>query len=176
MQWDHKPQHRPHHLRRRDSSEIQPYVDGRLHLKTLIFHKLSNLTGHIQPAIAKLKNLTVIRLSWTNLSGPVPDFLTTLPNLDYLDLSFNDLTGYIPPSLTKLTKLNTLHLDHNRPICSIPEAYGRFKGSIPDLYLSHNWLTDKILKSLGDMNFSVINLLQCGIQLGSGCPLPIPVL
>ncbi|RWR77800.1 polygalacturonase inhibitor PGIP [Cinnamomum micranthum f. kanehirae] len=137
------------------SGQIPPYVGDLPYLKTLIFRKLSNLTGHIQPAIAKLKNLTMIRLSWTNLSGSVPDFLATLPNLDYLDLSFNDLTGSIPPSLAKLTKLNALHLDRNRLTGSIPEAYGQFKGSVPDLYLSHNRLTGRIPKSLGDLDLDL---------------------
>jgi hypothetical protein len=72
------------------------------YLETLVFHKLPNLTGPLQPTIAKLTNLKFLRITYTNLSGPVPSFLAELKKLTFLDLSFNNLTGSIPVSLSQL--------------------------------------------------------------------------
>ncbi|KAJ0524121.1 putative leucine-rich repeat domain superfamily [Helianthus annuus] len=80
-----------------------------------MFHKLTNLTGHIPSTITKLTNLTSLTLSWTNLSGPVPSFRSQLTNLNFLDLSFNNLTGSIPPELAKLTKLNATETSSPEP-------------------------------------------------------------
>ncbi|KAJ4728954.1 Polygalacturonase-inhibitor protein [Melia azedarach] len=138
--------------------QIPPEVGDLPYLETLEFHKLTNLTGPIQPAIAKLKNLKFLRLSWTNLSGPVPDFLSQLNKLTFLDLSFNSLSGSIPSSLSKLQNLDALHLDRNKLTGPIPESFGKFNGKVPELYLSHNQLSGKIPASLGNMDFNVIDL------------------
>jgi hypothetical protein len=139
------------------SGQIPAEVGDLPYLETLEFHKLSNLTGPIQPAIAKLKHLSFLRLSWTNLSGPVPDFLSKLKNLTFFDLSFNDLSGYIPPSLSLLPNLNALHLDRNKLTGPIPESFGKFT-KVPGLYLSHNQLSGKIPASFANMDFNVIDL------------------
>ncbi|CAK9181596.1 unnamed protein product [Ilex paraguariensis] len=139
------------------SGQIPAAVGDLPFLKNLEFHKLTNLTGTIPSAIAKLKNLQELTLSWTNLSGPVPTFLTQLTNLNFIDLSFNDLTGSIPPSLSQLTKLNAIHLDRNKLTGEIPESFGKFTGNVPDLYLSHNQLTGAVPKSLGNLNFTVLD-------------------
>ncbi|KAL1153057.1 hypothetical protein V6Z11_A09G149900 [Gossypium hirsutum] len=96
------------------TGQIPPEVGDLPYLETLLFRHLPNLNGTIQPAIAKLKNLKTLRLSWTNLSGPVPNFLSQLKNLTYLDLSFNNLSGSIPSSLSTLPNLEALHLDRNK--------------------------------------------------------------
>ncbi|KAF6145635.1 hypothetical protein GIB67_018741 [Kingdonia uniflora] len=116
------------------------------------------MTGSIPQTITKLKNLKMLRLSWTNLSGPVPEFLSQLNELTFLDLSFNQFSGEIPANLGKLTKLDALHLDRNRLTGPIPDSFGRFTGSVPDMYLSHNQLTGSIPKSLGNMGFGRIDL------------------
>ncbi|KAL7197282.1 hypothetical protein ACSBR2_019877 [Camellia fascicularis] len=139
------------------SGQIPPAVGDLPYLQTLVFRKLSNLTGQIPSAITKLKHLKMIRLSWTNLSGPVPSFFTELKNLTFLDLSFNDLTGSIPPELAQLTNLGAIHLDRNKLTGTIPESFGKFTGSVPDLYLSHNQLTGPVPKSLGNLNFTVLD-------------------
>ncbi|KAM7265043.1 hypothetical protein ACFE04_002726 [Oxalis oulophora] len=51
-------------------------------LESLSFHKQANITGPIPTAIAKLKNLNFLDISWTNISGPVPEFLSTLTKFD----------------------------------------------------------------------------------------------
>ncbi|KAJ0053635.1 hypothetical protein Pint_01351 [Pistacia integerrima] len=138
--------------------QIPAEVGDLPYLETLEFHKLTNLTGPIQPSIVKLKNLKFLRLSWTYLSGSVPDFLSQLNNLTFLDLSFNNLSGSIPSSLSKLQNLGALHLDRNKLTGPIPDSFGAFNGQVPWLYLSHNQLSGKIPPSLGNMDFNVIDL------------------
>ncbi|CAN8257010.1 unnamed protein product [Cochlearia groenlandica] len=136
------------------SGQIPSEVGDLPYLETLIFRKLSNLTGTIQPNIAKLKNLRILRLSWTNLTGPVPDFISRLKNLEFLDLSFNDLSGSIPSSLSLLPNLLSLDLSRNKLTGPIPESFGSFIGVVPDLLLSHNQLSGSIPKSLGKLDFN----------------------
>jgi hypothetical protein len=140
------------------SGQIPAAVGDLPYLQNLVFRKLTDITGPVQPAIAKLVHLTSLRLDWLNLTGTVPDFLSQLKNLTYLDLSFNGFSGSIPSSLALLPNLGALHLDRNKLTGSIPESFGTFKGSVPDLYLSHNQLTGEIPASLGNMDFSVIDL------------------
>ena len=139
------------------SGKIPVEVGDLPYLQTLVLRKLPNLTGEIPSAIAKLTQLTMLRLSWTNLSGPVPSFLSKLTNLNFLDLAFNDLSGSIPPELATLKNLDALHLDRNKLTGVIPESFGEFTGKVPDLYLSHNQLTGPLPKSLGYINFSTID-------------------
>ncbi|KAF3567556.1 hypothetical protein DY000_02019590 [Brassica cretica] len=140
------------------SAQIPPEVGDLPYLQTLIFRKLSNLTGPIQSTIAKLKYLRFLRLSWTNLTGPIPDFFSQLKNLEYIDLSYNDLSGSIPTSLALLPKLEYLELSRNKLTGPIPELFGSFPGKALDLFLSHNQLNGSIPKSLGKLDFYRIDL------------------
>ncbi|XP_058748553.1 polygalacturonase inhibitor-like [Vicia villosa] len=139
------------------SAQIPPSIGLLPYLETLVFKKLPNLTGPLQPAIAKLTNLKFLRISNTNLSGPVPSFLTQLTNLTFLDLSFNNLTGSIPGSLSQLPKLAALHLDRNHLTGSIPSSFGSFKSSLY-LYLSHNLLNGSIPTSFVNLNLQNLNV------------------
>ncbi|TYJ18628.1 hypothetical protein E1A91_A09G136300v1 [Gossypium mustelinum] len=141
------------------TGQIPPEVGDLPYLETLLFRHLPNLNGTIQPAIAKLKNLKTLRLSWTNLSGPVPNFLSQLKNLTYLDLSFNNLSGSIPSSLSTLPNLEALHLDRNKLTGTIPESFGMFPSKNLYLFiLSHNKLSGTIPASLANMDFNTIDL------------------
>ena len=140
------------------SGQIPDAVGDLPFLETLIFRKLSNLTGQIPPAIAKLKHLKMVRLSWTNLSGPVPAFFSELKNLTYLDLSFNNLSGPIPGSLSLLPNLGALHIDRNHLTGPIPDSFGKFAGSTPGLHLSHNQLSGKIPYSFRGFDPNVMDL------------------
>ncbi|KAG2262793.1 hypothetical protein Bca52824_069872 [Brassica carinata] len=139
------------------SAQIPPEVGDLPYLQTLIFRKLSNLTGPIPPTIAKLKYLRFLRLSWTNLTGPVPGFLGQLKDLEYIDLSYNDLSGSIPSSLALLPKLGYLELSRNKLTGTIPESFGSFPAELPYLILSHNQLSGSIPKSLGNVDFNQID-------------------
>ncbi|ONH95465.1 hypothetical protein PRUPE_7G072700 [Prunus persica] len=134
------------------SGQIPPQVGDLPYLELLQFHKQPNLTGPIQPSIAKLKSLKLLRLSWTNISGSVPDFLSQLKNLTFLELSFNNLTGSIPSSLSQLPNLEVLHLDRNK-LTGLFQIFGSFSA----LYLSHNQLSGKIPTSLAKLDVSTID-------------------
>nr|KJB32999.1 hypothetical protein B456_006G1408001 [Gossypium raimondii] len=169
------------------TGQIPPEVGDLPYLETLLFRHLPNLNGTIQPAIAKLKNLKMLRLSWTNLSGPVPNFLSQLKNLTYLDLSFNNLSGSIPSSLSTLPNLEDLHLDRNKLTGTIPESFGdpsvlfgpnkttfeidlsrnvfqfdlskvQFPKSLARLDLNHNKITGSIPAGLTDLELQFMNV------------------
>ncbi|CAN4105970.1 unnamed protein product [Withania somnifera] len=139
------------------SSQIPASIGDLTYLEILQFHHITNLTGTIQPTIAKLTNLKQLRLSFTNLTGPVPDFLSQLKNLTLLELNYNQLTGTIPPSLSQLPNLLAIHLDRNKLTGQIPDSFGEFRGQIPDIYLSHNSLTGQVPRSLGNLNFTTLD-------------------
>nr|AFN53656.1 putative serine-threonine protein kinase [Linum usitatissimum] len=131
------------------SGQIPPAVGDLPFLEKLIFRKLTNVTGPVQPAIAKLKRLSFLRLDHLNLTGSVPGWLGQLKNLTFLDLSFNQLTGSIPAELANLPVLIALHLDRNKLTGRIPDSFGKFSTS---LYLSHNQLSGEIPASMADYN------------------------
>ncbi|CAL5346717.1 unnamed protein product [Camellia sinensis] len=58
----------------------------------------------------------------------------------------------------KLTNLAAIHLDRNKLTGIIPESFRKFTGSVPDLYLSHNQLTRPVPKSLGNLDFTRLDL------------------
>ncbi|CAI0406728.1 unnamed protein product [Linum tenue] len=111
------------------SGQLPAAIGDLPYLQTLTFRKLTNVTGPVQPAIAK-----------------------TLKNLTYLDLSFNSLTGSIPGQLAELPNLDALHLDRNGLTGPIPDSFGRFGGKFPSLYLSHNRLSGQIPPSMANYN------------------------
>ncbi|XP_008241037.1 PREDICTED: polygalacturonase inhibitor [Prunus mume] len=152
------------------SGQIPPQVGDLPYLEFLQFHKQPNLTGPIQPSIAKLKSLNELDLSWTSISGSVPDFLSQLKNLTFLDLSFNNLTGSIPSSLSQLPNLDVLHLDRNKLTGPIPKSFGEFHGSFSALYLSHNQLSGKIPTSLAKLDFGTIDFSRNKLE-GDACML-----
>ncbi|KAL3832910.1 hypothetical protein ACJIZ3_007646 [Penstemon smallii] len=130
------------------------------HLQNLRLHKIPNLVGEIPSQIQELSHLISLEISWTNISGPVPDFLANLKSLMFLDLSFNRLSGSIPPSLPIMPFLNIIDLSRNQLTGSIPESFGQMAqaSKFPALILSHNWFSGNIPVSLGDINFSRIDV------------------
>ncbi|KAL4571641.1 hypothetical protein LXL04_018404 [Taraxacum kok-saghyz] len=140
------------------SGHITEAIGNLPYLETLILRKLTNLTGQIPSSITKLTSLKTLTISWTNLSGPIPSFLSQIKSLASLDLSYNSFTGAIPPELSTLPKLRTLRLDRNRLTGSIPESFGNFTGRVPAIYLSHNLLNGTLPQTLGQVNFTWLDL------------------
>ncbi|KAK9154947.1 hypothetical protein Sjap_002427 [Stephania japonica] len=140
------------------SAEFPAAVGDLTFLRTILFRKLTNLTGSIPSSLTKLTDLRTLTISHTALSGAVPDFLSHLQNLQILDLSHNQLSGPIPPTLSALPKLQSIHLDSNHLTGPIPDSFGRPVGPAPDLYLSRNRLSGQIPSSLGSVSFDTIDL------------------
>ncbi|KAM7262620.1 hypothetical protein ACFE04_001161 [Oxalis oulophora] len=126
-------------------------------LESLSFYRQPRLTGPIQPAIAKLKNLNSINICNTNISGSIPEFISQLKNLTYVNLSINNLSGSIPSSLALLKSLQYLNLGRNKLTGSIPNTFGEFKTKDFILTLDHNQLSGKIPVSLGKVNFNTFD-------------------
>ncbi|KAL3585398.1 hypothetical protein D5086_012265, partial [Populus alba] len=120
------------------SGEIPAEIGDLPYLKTLEFHKLTNITGPVPTSISKLIHLISLTLSRLNLTGPVPDSLSNLKNLRVLNLSFNSLSG------NKLTG-------------PIPESFGNFVGRVSGISLSPNQLSGKIPASLDNRNFRLVD-------------------
>ncbi|GJS58821.1 polygalacturonase inhibitor protein precursor [Tanacetum coccineum] len=146
------------------SAQIPNSLGSLLYLETVIFRKLTNLTGQIPATITKLRHLKTLTISWTNLSGPIPSFLSQLKSLTALDLSFNNFNGSIPPELATLSNLETLHLDRNKLTGPVPDSFGTFTGNVPAIYLSHNLLNGTVPKSLAQVNFTWLDLSKNRLQ------------
>lgn len=86
-----------------------------------------NLTGTLNPAIAKLYELKDLVLGNNKLTGSIPYELGNNPSLTVVSLEHNKLTGPIPASIWNLcrnSKLKTLLLHGNNFSGSIPEPLG----------------------------------------------------
>ncbi|KAI3845793.1 hypothetical protein MKW98_016552 [Papaver atlanticum] len=140
------------------SGQIPSSVGDLPYLVSLSFRNIKNITGSVPQSITKLKHLIRLDLSYLSLSGPVPNFLNQLTALNFLDLSYNQISGSIPPNLSDLKHIRTIQLDGNELTGSIPELFGKFTGTVPELYLSRNKLTGPIPKSLGALGYREINL------------------
>ncbi|KAI7996730.1 Polygalacturonase inhibitor [Camellia lanceoleosa] len=69
--------------------------------------------------------------------------------------------------VAQLTNLAAIHLDRNMLTGIIPESFRKFTGSVPDLYLSHNQLTRPVPKSLGNLDFTRLDLGDLSFIFGS---------
>ncbi|XP_060185807.1 polygalacturonase inhibitor-like [Lycium barbarum] len=128
------------------------------YLKSLSINNLRNLSGPIPPTIAKLSELTFLRISRTKISGPVPEFLSKLKKITYINLSYNYLVGTIPPSLSTLSNLEFLGLDRNKLTGPIPESLSKLAPKLTYLYLGHNQLTGVVPTSFAGWSFETIDL------------------
>ncbi|KAI3967913.1 hypothetical protein MKX01_027096 [Papaver californicum] len=162
------------------SGQIPSSVGNLPYLVSLTFRNIKNITGSIPQSIKKLKLLKWLDLSYLSLPRLVSNFLNHLTALTYLDLStgqitmvrstsfytilkpknsiiwickIKDFSCSIPHNLSDLKNIRTIQLDGNKLTGSVPESFGKFNGTIPELYLSRNKLTGPIPKSLGANQF-----------------------
>ncbi|OWM82671.1 polygalacturonase inhibitor-like [Punica granatum] len=134
------------------------------YLQTIIFHKVTNLSGPIPYSITKLKYLNFLDISWVNLTGTIPGYLGQLKNLTYLNLSYNNLTGPIPSSLSQIPKLGYINLSRNKLTGTIPASLANLKGNSLYLILSHNQLSGEVPASFGEIDFRNIDLSRNNLQ------------
>ena len=97
------------------------------------------------PALAKLKNLKYLDMSYNGVSGPLPSFLGGLTALTYLNVYAANLQSTLPSWLAALTRLSTLDLSYNVLTGTVPATLaGAWKNSLTALYLMvwfHHCLT-----------------------------------
>ncbi|PPR87746.1 hypothetical protein GOBAR_AA32946 [Gossypium barbadense] len=73
-----------------------------------------HLSGPINPSLAKLKSLSIIRLDINNLFGPFPKFFAEFQNLTSLHLGGNNLSGSAPKEILQAPKLQSLDSTFNK--------------------------------------------------------------
>ena len=123
-------------------------------------HEYNRLTGSIPASLARLSNLTELRLGDNQLDGEIPTELGDLSNLTELGLGGNQLTGAIPTQLGNLPSLTGLWLDRNQLTSSIPSQLGNLT-NLTVLHLARNQLTGTIPTELSDLSsLSYLNLSQ----------------
>ncbi|KAK9126710.1 hypothetical protein Scep_015556 [Stephania cephalantha] len=142
----------------------------------------TELSGGISPALAQLKHLKYLDLSWNYFEGRIPQqlgnlshlhhldlsnnrfsiqelqFLSHLTSLEYLDLSGSDLskTGESLQYINRLHSLSELHLS-NCQLSSFP-LMTNFTTTLSVLYLSHNNINGLIFKAI--LNFTALQSLD----------------
>ncbi|MCE3217075.1 hypothetical protein HAX54_010266 [Datura stramonium] len=142
-----------------NAGHLSPAVGDLPYLQHLDISKIRNLSGSIPLTIAKLTNLTYLRVTETNISGPIPEFLGELKNITYINLSDNNLAGTIPPSMSQLSNLLYLRLDRNKLTGPIPESFGKLLApKLEFLYLGQNKLSGIVPRSFSGWNFETLDL------------------
>ncbi|XP_055821196.1 polygalacturonase inhibitor-like [Solanum dulcamara] len=143
----------------KNAGYISPSIGDLLYLQHLDITNIRNLSGPIPSTLAKLTNLTFLKITQTNISGTIPDFFGEMQNITYINLSDNNLMGTIPQSLDQLSNLSYLQLDRNKLTGSIPESFGRLLSrKLEFLYLGHNKLSGVIPSSFTNWSFETLDL------------------
>jgi len=126
---------------------------SKIEVLSLVNSKLRapGLTGPIPAALARLSNLTYLKLNSTSLSGSSPPELGGLANLTELSGPYNRLNGSIPAELGDLDELRRLELQGNRLEGSIPAELGNLS-QLGSLWLFGNRLTGPIPGALGNLS------------------------
>ncbi|KAM7523046.1 hypothetical protein LguiA_012948 [Lonicera macranthoides] len=118
-------------------------------LSTLSLSNCS-LSGPIDPSLAKLQFLSVIRLDSNNLNAPVPEFIANFKHLATLSLSSCNLVGVFPQKIFRVQTLKNLDLLEN----------GLLHGTLPD-FPENGSLQSLVLRTTnfsGALPYSVGNL------------------
>ena len=99
--------------------------------------------------IAKLTELTDLRINKQKLTGEIPESIFKLSKLQILYLQGNLFTGAIPASISKLTELTQLYVDQNANMSgSIPKEIGQLK-KLARLNISQSGIGGEIPVELG---------------------------
>ncbi|CAN4099196.1 unnamed protein product [Withania somnifera] len=129
-----------------------PAIGDLTYLQSLDIAKFFNLLGPIPLTIAKLTNLTFLKIIKTNISGLIPEFLCTeLKNITYINLSDNNLVG-------QLSNLLYLSLDRNKLTGPITESFGKLTPKLEFLYLGHNKVSGVVPRSFTAWDFETLDL------------------
>lgn len=117
------------------------------------------LSGPINPSLAKLRLLSIIRLDQNNLSSQVPDFLADFLNLTSLRLSSCQLHGTFPEKILQVHTLVTLDLSDNSLLQGFLPDFPQTT-SLQSLMLSKTSFSGFLPDSIGNLK----NLLRIELQ------------
>ncbi|KAG5042342.1 hypothetical protein JHK87_006257 [Glycine soja] len=143
-------------------------MNGVVHMSMHDLQELSmlrcNLSGPLDPSLARLENLSVIVLDNNNLSSPVPETFSHFKNLKILRLYECELTGTFPQKIFNIRTLSYLDISWNNNLHGfLPEFPS--SGSLYSLSVSHTNFSGPIPFSIGNMrNLSELDLSICGFN------------
>ncbi|KAG5042343.1 hypothetical protein JHK87_006258 [Glycine soja] len=123
-----------------------------------------NLSGPLDPSLARLENLSVIVLDNNNLSSPMPETFSHFKNLTILSLNNCGLTGTFPHKIFNIGTLSVIDISWNNNLHGfLPEFPS--SGSLYSLSVSHTNFSGAIPLSIGNMrNLPELDLSNCGFK------------
>ena len=143
-------------------------MNGVVHMSMHDLQELSmlrcNLSGPLDPSLARLENLSVIVLDNNNLSSPVAETFSHFKNLKILRLYECELTGTFPQKIFNIRTLSYLDISWNNNLHGfLPEFPS--SGSLYSLSVSNTNLSGEIPFFIGNMRkLSELNLSKCGFS------------
>ncbi|KAM7528629.1 hypothetical protein LguiB_032039 [Lonicera macranthoides] len=123
-----------------------------------------NLSGPIDPSLAKLQFLSVIHLDMNDLNAPVPEFIVNFKNLTTLSLSSCNLVGRFPQKIFRVQTLKNLDLSNNRLLHgSLPDFLEN--GSLQSLVLTSTNFSGALPYAIGNLRMlSTMDLYNCNFS------------
>jgi len=123
-----------------------------------------NLSGPLDPSLARLENLSVIVLDNNNLSSPMPETFSHFKNFTILSLNNCGLTGTFPHKIFYIGTLSVIDISWNNNLHGfLPEFPS--SGSLYSLSVSHTNFSGAIPLSIGNMrNLPELDLSNCGFK------------
>ncbi|KAL2337713.1 hypothetical protein Fmac_012159 [Flemingia macrophylla] len=120
-----------------------------------------NLSGPLDPSLARLEKLSVIVLDQNNLSSSVPETFAHLKNLTILSLVYCGLTGTFPPGIFSIRTLSVIDISFNNNLHGIfPELPA--SGSLRTIRVGNTSFSGEFPHSIGNMrNLSELDFSFC---------------
>ncbi|KAG6435778.1 hypothetical protein SASPL_100653 [Salvia splendens] len=119
------------------------------------------LSGPLDPSLAGLHSLSVLRLAGNNLSTTVPEFIAKFSNLTTLTLGNCFLRGIFPDAIFQVPTLQILDLSYNENLGgTIPKLLAN--SSLRTMVLSYTNMSGGLPDSIGNLRMlSKIDLFSC---------------
>ncbi|KAL1543590.1 receptor-like protein 7 [Salvia divinorum] len=119
------------------------------------------LSGPLDPSLAGLHSLSVLRLDGNNLQTTVPEFIGKFPSLTTLTLGNCFLQGIFPDTVFQVPTLQILDLSYNKNLSgTIPKL--PLNSSLRTMVLSHTNMSGGLPDSISNLRMlSRIDLFSC---------------